>query len=344
MPLEGKAKLNELLDGPLRNIMMSFVDDFMKENAEVRHTAGLKAKVIRTMNKPCCPWCAEVAGTYEYPNVPKDVYRRHDNCDCTVVYVSEKGRQDVWSKKWLGEERDKRISETNKSLMSTKEPTKGNDNLDEKTRELTKILERLKVEYNPVTMRTRVASEEEIIKAIAGGDLTKGSCASLGFVYAGQKGGMNVLDFRGGESQNFFSKSSNILNLLKASKADILEEGARSSITAGKKLLKRVEEGKEYYFCCGKHAAIVRSNGGVLQYLELQSETDSGWTNFNGNPGYTLKKRFGETKPWPGSTRDVKAYMADIDTFKDSVDLREALGYINTFENEQTKGAKGYAK
>ena len=40
-----------------------------------------------------------MAGRYEYGSEPHDVYRRHDNCGCTVIYESGRQRQDVWTKK-----------------------------------------------------------------------------------------------------------------------------------------------------------------------------------------------------------------------------------------------------
>lgn len=56
-------------------------------------------------------------------------------------------------------------------------------------------------------------TSDEIIKTLSGGDLTGGSCASLGLAYIGQKQGWNVLDFRGGESQSFFSNTYNLKSL-----------------------------------------------------------------------------------------------------------------------------------
>ena len=32
-------------------------------------------------------------------NKPDDIYRRHDNCDCTVTFENGRKRQDVWSKR-----------------------------------------------------------------------------------------------------------------------------------------------------------------------------------------------------------------------------------------------------
>lgn len=47
----------------------------------------------------CCEWCTKIAGRYVYGEEPRDVFRRHDNCGCTVTYENGKQRQDVWSKK-----------------------------------------------------------------------------------------------------------------------------------------------------------------------------------------------------------------------------------------------------
>lgn len=121
------------------------------------------------------------------------------------------------------------------------------------------------------------------------------------------------------------------------------EQTGNYEITIGNQLLKRVPKGKQYYFCVGRHAAIVRrTEEDKLQYLELQSEKDSGWTNFNGNPRYTLSNRFGcrSSSNYWGST----AIMFDIDSLKDSEELAMILGYINTAKDEQRKGQGGTIK
>lgn len=87
---------------PTENITASFHADYIKKNAELRSKAGLNCYIERTTDGKCCDWCSKLAGRYRYPDeVPKDVYRRHDNCTCDVSYVSEKGRQNVHTKQWL---------------------------------------------------------------------------------------------------------------------------------------------------------------------------------------------------------------------------------------------------
>lgn len=95
------------MDEPVRNISQSFVDDFMMVNAAFRSKAGLKTHIVRSTFGKCCEWCEQLAGSYSYPeDVPRDVFKRHDNCRCTVVLKSEKGSQNVWSKKWQDPDED----------------------------------------------------------------------------------------------------------------------------------------------------------------------------------------------------------------------------------------------
>ena len=81
-----------LLNAPVENIALSVVDDTMRENAEFQYKAGLPAKVVRYTNDPhACKWCQAQAGTYEYPNVPRDVWRRHERCECVIEYTPAGG-------------------------------------------------------------------------------------------------------------------------------------------------------------------------------------------------------------------------------------------------------------
>lgn len=201
-----------------------------------------------------------------------------------------------------------------------------------------------KLVYNPVMNHSNALSESEIISALAGGDRTSGSCASVGLAYIGQKQGWNVLDFRDGESRRFFASSYNLRTLSMADGLKVLRAEGASSITVGNRLLKMCENGKEYYLSVGRHAAIVRkTDDGILQYLELQSSSRSGWINFNGNPRYTLKNRFGCSQT-SGASANYD-FMIDLDDSDfETDDFKSLLGYINTAENEQRKGSNGTIK
>ena len=89
-----------LLGSPVVNFNQSVVDDMVRKNAEFHFRSGMSPKIIRKEVGNCCKWCKNLVGTYKYPDVPKDVYRRHRNCRCTVEYIPKKGiRQDVHTKK-----------------------------------------------------------------------------------------------------------------------------------------------------------------------------------------------------------------------------------------------------
>lgn len=90
------------MTAPAQNITESFYNDYVQKNVKLRSDAGLDCYIIRNDHGGCCEWCSKLAGKYHYPeDVPKDVYRRHDNCGCTVTYLNGRKAQNVWSKtKW----------------------------------------------------------------------------------------------------------------------------------------------------------------------------------------------------------------------------------------------------
>lgn len=105
---DGKWLLNE----PIINFSQAVVDETIKKNANLHYKSGLKPKIIRKEHGNCCDWCKEIVGTYSYPDVPEDIYRRHRHCRCTVDYYPGDGkRQDIWSKKWKDIEKDDKIKE-----------------------------------------------------------------------------------------------------------------------------------------------------------------------------------------------------------------------------------------
>lgn len=98
-----------LLGDPIVNFTQSIVDDSIKKNAEFHAKAGLQPKIVRKTAGRCCKWCQSLAGSYNYPDVPKDVYRRHQNCRCTVDYKPGDGKKkNIWSKKVTADSKNKR--------------------------------------------------------------------------------------------------------------------------------------------------------------------------------------------------------------------------------------------
>lgn len=90
-----------VLDAPIVNFSQNVVDNHIKANADFHFKSGLKPKVVRTTTGKCCDWCDKISGVYTYPKVDKNVFRRHDCCNCIVEYYPVEGkRQDVWTKQW----------------------------------------------------------------------------------------------------------------------------------------------------------------------------------------------------------------------------------------------------
>lgn len=84
-----------ILDEPIRLFSQSIVDDSIQTNAEFQYNAGLSPKIVRMSTGKCCEWCNTIVGVYDYPNIPKDVYRRHDRCRCMVDYIAGKARRNI---------------------------------------------------------------------------------------------------------------------------------------------------------------------------------------------------------------------------------------------------------
>ena len=74
--------------GAVTNVAKSMHDNLVKENAKVRNDLGLKPTIQRFGTAPCA-WCADVAGKYRFGEQPDDIFRRHDNCNCTIIYDTQ---------------------------------------------------------------------------------------------------------------------------------------------------------------------------------------------------------------------------------------------------------------
>ncbi|MBO5628856.1 MAG: hypothetical protein J5965_07230 [Aeriscardovia sp.] len=119
-------KIKWILDEPIVNFSQSIVDDAIKTNASFHAKAGLHPKITRISVAKCCEWCTRIAGTYDYPNAPEDIFHRHQNCRCICDYNPGDGKtqevQDVWTKKWKkNEAKDKRIEDYHEKLSKKKE-------------------------------------------------------------------------------------------------------------------------------------------------------------------------------------------------------------------------------
>ena len=75
------------------NFSQNVVDESIRTNATVLSNAGVQSKIVRHPEVGACAWCRAVAGTYEYADVRRtrnDVWRRHENCRCTIDFITER--------------------------------------------------------------------------------------------------------------------------------------------------------------------------------------------------------------------------------------------------------------
>lgn len=107
-----KKPLLKNLGDALENVSHSFYDYYVEANVKARQALGVKQQVVRRQVLKCCDWCADLAGIYTYPNVPSDVWARHNNCRCQVTFISNKNGayKDVWSKQEYKTQKDARLS------------------------------------------------------------------------------------------------------------------------------------------------------------------------------------------------------------------------------------------
>ena len=75
----------------LVNFSQNVVDESIRANADLMLRSGIESTVIRTPDFKACAWCRAVAGRYDYSEVRdtgNDVWRRHENCRCTIDYFT----------------------------------------------------------------------------------------------------------------------------------------------------------------------------------------------------------------------------------------------------------------
>lgn len=106
-----KSYLNE----PVITNALSIVDEGARVNADLHYNMNRKPIIVRRASFGCCDWCRRLAGTQEYyPAMNRDIFRRHQNCRCTVIYDprnSDGKVQDVYTKDWSNE-RNNKIEQT----------------------------------------------------------------------------------------------------------------------------------------------------------------------------------------------------------------------------------------
>lgn len=199
------------------------------------------------------------------------------------------------------------------------------------------------IEHKTVADLTAELTENEIINKIGGPDLTDGSCASLALSYCANKSGLDVTDFRGGQSRFFMSRRYNSKQVYKLANANITVHDLKKESADTAKILQGLPLNKEYALHVGHHAAIVKNTADGVQYLELQGYVN-GWVPMGKTQGAVadmLHTRFDCTKT---SKYTKQAMLVEVDSMQKTSEFKNVMGYINTATDKQKKGAGGYAK
>ncbi|WHM78524.1 hypothetical protein OPT59_07690 [Streptococcus dysgalactiae subsp. equisimilis] len=323
-----------LLGEPIVNFSQSIVDDSIKANSEFQYRAGLTPRIIRKASGHCCDWCQQVVGIYKYPDVPKDIWRRHGHCKCTVDYDPKTGKiQDVWSKTWRKTDQNDKIEKRKKIDKSVK-----------MSKSRKRALE-LGIERNQIKKQLFKKSEDNIIKEVSGGDMTSGSCSSAAFAYIGNKAGFKVLDFRGGDSCNLFSTNGSIIDIANLENVNSTIVNHGNDFIGAKQLLSKIDNNKEYYLATGSHAAIIKKTEKEFQYLELQHQNTEK-NGFKKLDYYTLQNRFGCKKSHSsyGRKYEVPNILIEAESLGKNEEFQRILNFINTPKDKQQKGSNGHVK
>ena len=330
--------------------------DVAKDNYERN---GITQYEYLAVNPKACPICRELDGKiYDVKDMKpgENAPPMHPNCHCTTApHIDDKEYEQwlTWLEKggttlqWDQMSPTERQNWYGSVVQST--PKEEPQPMSEAHDQLVEYANINGVGYHRVGKLQEELTESEIIKRIAGGDMTTGSCVSLALTFIGNKCGIDVLDFRGGSSCTMFARNMNNRKLCKLNGVVSYENKEFSSIKGATNLINGMEDNKLYMLVTGKHASIVRKDNGTPQYLELQSASQSGWHDFRTaqrTMSDTLRYRFGCTKSRTlyGTKLQQHSYAIDIETLYNSEELEDLLGYINTKADKQKKGALGSVK
>lgn len=169
----------------------------------------------------------------------------------------------------------------------------------------------------------KVPSETEIIKHVAQTDRTGGSCSSAALAYIGNKAGLYVKDFRGGESRKIFAKRKTIKQISNLDNVESHIVKGYNDVDNVMVALQKADDEKEYYLGAGQHAAIIRRDvKRGWQYLELQDGNNPGYKKLNIT---ALKNRFA-----CDVSHDAEAILIDTESLKRNAEFLDLLEFINS--------------
>ncbi len=299
----------------MKQVWMATLDDRTRDShAEID---GEKVEVGEKFSNGC-----------RYPGDPQGRPEEVYNCRCTLVaevegsdpynpaarpsqYLPEQGlTYEQWKNRYKGKSTASNVVSQDSVLSSSFRNKLSN------------------ITYNPCANLTQVETEDIRIFVIGGWDMTDGSCASVALAYAGRENGIDVRDFRDGESRDWFADKQNKRDM--AAECGISHTLINSYDTGWEKLKSaNLEDGVEYLIGYAQHMSVIRRNKNSFEYLELQSLYSNGWHKLNSGE---LKSRFGAKDSGRYDSLDIY----DVRTCKGDK-FKEILGYINTAAGQEQK-------
>ena len=221
-------------------------------------------------------------------------------------------------------------------IKEIQDATKALKGMTDKLTSQVKDLGKTTIDKKDVADLPKQLDDDEIITRLGGGDQTSGSCASLSLAFIGNKHGLDVIDYRGGESQKFFSNTRWLVNMMESVGGVTTTESSAARLRNW--AVGNMTSGKLYALRAGCHMAIVRLDAkGKMEYLELQSAYKNGFLPMT--TGKDFQRRFGGmSSGWAYGT------IVEISKLGNDVNMRDILAYLNTNATDQKKGASGTIK
>lgn len=269
------------------NVAISFHDDFVDENAAFRSDAGYECYITRVVGGASCSWCSAMAGRfrYDWEEMPEDIFRRHDNCTCTVTFEQGAFRQDVWSKRsWDAPETG--AGAPPPKVFSQEEADRLEQERLSEYRGLTSggeggIIEARGYADDNFDRKTSLSTTDEDLKAVNPNHYTD-NCQRCVPTYVLRRRGFNVEAMPTGQNPEMDNLLSNYPNVVwEKSGSPVIPKSTRGSQYYGKpeieKFMKDLPDGAMCEVRCTwdetneGHVFIAEKNNGAVRYVDPQT-------------------------------------------------------------------------
>ncbi len=180
------------------------------------------------------------------------------------------------------------------------------------------------VERIPYKTLPRPEGAEKAINEVGVLDKENKSCSSLALAYVGRRSGLDVTDYRGGLSCEVFASNEMIEHIANLKGVDGILCRGMDDFKISNEVLDKAQEGKQYYFAAGGHAAIIKKTKTGFSHMFLQGGMNG--NGFFNRPKSELQKIFGCKL----RQEENIAVLIDIEKLGRNNEFRKLLEHINT--------------